>query len=59
MQKKNQIAQMRARNNDLKPLTAISNFNKLTYDVPIYTINVLGKTKAVQSLECSPSTVQL
>lgn len=36
MQKKNQIAQMRARNNDLKPLTAISNFNKLTYDVPIY-----------------------
>lgn len=56
MQKKNQ---MRARNDDLKPLTAISNFNKLTYDVPIYTINVLGKTKAVQSLECSPSTVQL
>lgn len=36
MQKKNQIAQIRARNNDLKPLTPISNFNRLTYDVLIY-----------------------
>lgn len=36
MQKKNQIAQIRARNNDLKPLTAISNFNELTYDVFVY-----------------------
>lgn len=38
---------MCVRNNDLKFLMVISNFNKFIYDVFIYMINVLGKIKVV------------
>lgn len=38
---------MCVRNNDLKFLMVISNFNKFIYGVFIYMINVLGKIKVV------------